>query len=176
VPAIATKTEVKPENRGDVALLDRNTPDAIVDYARIKNVKQFRRNVRPGDVVNKKERTADYAFFWVREVPGDEFAEEEVASCLDKGYFFVNEKDFEVKRWSRSADGRITSGRYFLMAIPEDKYQEHQLDRLRSLGAILDEQAQAFHATAEQTGVGTWETRGGKTREVVKPKKQINLD
>jgi hypothetical protein len=164
-----TKTEVVPVNRGDIAL----SPN-VVNYAKIRNSKLFSGNVRPGDVIDRKNKSANFAYFWYSQ-RDDEASQEELEQLKDVGYFFVNVKDFEVKRWTEAPDGRIKNGGKLLMALPEAKFIELDRARLTALGAILDAEASSFHSEADNSGFGTFETRGGKSRDVVKPTKSIKL-
>jgi hypothetical protein len=170
---VDTKAEVKPLNRGDLSL----NPDPNVTVARedVKNISALKLNVMPGDVVNIKEPTKSYGHFWHREVPGDEFSEDELSELKEAGFEFVNTTDFKVARWSEATDGRIRSGRRFLMYIEEGPHAAREIEKLRALGIQIDQNVSSFHATAERAGVGSFEVRGGRKRDVVKAKDSVNL-
>jgi hypothetical protein len=172
-----TKTEVKRVNKGDLALLTAVADGEAPDPTTIVNADNYPRAIWRGLVVDKKQPSKNYAFYWHREPThdGDEFAETEFDELTDMGYFPVNEKDFDVKKWRRTADGKIKSGRYILMACPEEEFEARRIKKLRRLGAEIDQTVDGFHGTADSMGVGTWETRGGRTRDVVKPKNNVNL-
>lgn len=168
------KEEVLRENLGDLSLTHSVDGDTSVDPRNIKNVTNFKRNVWRGLVTNKKDPSKNYAYYWWREGT-DEFAEDELEDLKEIGYFFVNEADFTVKKWNRTADGKIRSGKFLLLALDEETHNERQTAKLRYLGAELDQHAAGFHNIADQAGFGTWEMRGGKSREVVKGRSEVNL-
>ncbi|MGN6186756.1 MAG: hypothetical protein ACTHQM_24230 [Thermoanaerobaculia bacterium] len=121
-------------------------------------------------MTHRKDKSANYAHFWY--LPRDtEYSEDELSDLHEAGYFFVNTKEFDVKRWTESADGRIKNGRKFLMALSEENYDAQFHERMTELGIVLDTDAAPFHSLAEQQGLGTFETRGGRTRNVINPKR-----
>lgn len=169
-----TKAEVLRENRGDLALTHSVADDVIIDPRTIQNATNFKRNVWPGLVVYKKDPSKNFAHFWWREGT-DEFSEDELENLKEKGYFFVTEADFTVKKWNRTADGRIRSGKFLLLAIPQEEHEAITNKKLRQLGAQLDEKAAGFHNIADRAGFGSWEMRGGKSREVAKGRSEVDL-
>ncbi len=178
------KDEIKQVNRGDLALTHSLREDEKIDPKRIKNLSYFGRNVLPGYVVDKKNPSKDFAYFWWYD-GGAEYCEDELADLQDQGYEFVKasapgkegSEPFELRypKWQITADGRVKNARYYLMFMPEAEYMERRAERTRHLSTSLDEASEGFHNAAEELGLGTWETRGGRTREGAKAKSTTKL-
>jgi hypothetical protein len=168
----ADKTKVM--NKGDLALRGGLDDDEGYDREQVINAEMFPRNVYRGDVVKTKVPSESFAHFWHRE-DDSEFCEDEYDKLMEGGWREVTDKEFTVRRWKKTTDGRIKSGRFILFYLPEADYNEREKERLRRLGVELDRHTEGFHATAEEVGVGTWETRGGRTVEKVKGRSSTTL-
>jgi hypothetical protein len=147
-------------DEGDVAARNAIADDQFVDREQVVNVDAFVRNIFRGDVVNKKDASASYAFYWSRQ-DGSDFCEEESDSLEEAGYFVINEKEFNVRKWKRTAEGYIKSGRAILYAMPKERYKARQRARLEKIGANIDAHTDGFHAQAEKYGLNSYEMRGG---------------
>jgi hypothetical protein len=131
----------------------------------------FDRTIYPGDVVNKKDPSANYGFFWYRE-GNDEFSEEEFEDLIEKGYSAVSPNDFWVRRWREDAAGRVVATGLVLFALPEQFWVEEQRKRLGFVSNEISKKSEEIAALAEQIEHGgAFEIRN--SQEVKTSKRKI---
>jgi hypothetical protein len=172
--------EIKVVSAGDLALTQSLDDGEFVRRSDIINGDAFTRNVFADDVQHAKEPTTRFAIFWHRQ-SDDEYSEDELDSITEAGYRpvtavdAVETGDFHVRRWKRSPEGYVQSGRYIMYWLPENLYNERVNKKLKHLGLVLDSGVSEFHDRADKMGLGTFESRGGRHREVVRGKSRIDI-